>query len=417
MESLCGPKQPGPGAGNLGVSSGGVCFILKPKEMTDPVQELIDHFRANDARAWVTRTGSRSTSSAVADPLRRDLLTTRLKLSLPGPPDNAWQATDLIGKIEIDSDADLRLLHSPAGPDVNIGLSMGFEQMLARAMELNLEGRLAEMDLGEACERGDLRAFANVIFDQIGVERQWELCHGLEPKFGAEWDEHFCLITALIEGDDLRFELPLEGSATRVEVRIPKGLTLRLGLTARGWASLKRMLGGTSARHMAGAMALIAAAGGEISAGTTIPRPLAEAAFTAGESVLFSTFTGLAPSPGELSMLAGNLAANLARDAGLPGVNPGGETPYAAAYVHAIYFGRQIDAAGGTVGMVRRGFRRAEADAARYGQYVIRAVLQKLFNGSRTVAVRSDGVPLSDKETTRIGERLAKAMLKSARAN
>jgi hypothetical protein len=283
-------------------------------------------------------------------------------------------------------------------------------------MELNLERRLAEMDLGEACERGDLRAFANLIFDQIGVERQWELCHGMEPKFGAEWDEHFCLITALIEGDDLRFELPIAGSATRVEVRIPKGLTLRLGLTTRGWASLKRMLGGTAARHMAGAMALIAASGGEISAGTTIPRPLAEAAFTGGESVLFSAFTSLAPSPGELSMLAGNLAASLARDAGLPGVNPGGELPYGMAYVHAIYFGRPLESAAGSIRMGRRGHRRAEADASRYGQYVVRAVLQKLFNGGRAVAVRADGVPLSDKETTRIGEQLAKAMLKSAKA-
>ncbi|MBA3974058.1 MAG: hypothetical protein C0504_07560 [Candidatus Solibacter sp.] len=385
--------------------------------MTDPVQELLDHFQQSDARSWVTRTGRRSISSAQADPLRRDLLTTRLKLSLPGPPDNLWQATDLMGKIEIDSDADLRLLHSPAGPEVSLGLSMGFEQMLARAMELNLERRLAEMDLGEACERGDLRAFANVIFDQIGVERQWELCHGLEPKFGAEWDEHFCLISALIEGDDLRFELPIAGSATRVEVRIPKGLTLRLGLTARGWASLKRMLGGTKARHIAGAMARIAASSGEMAAGSAVPRPLAEAAFTSGESVLFSTFTRLAPSQAEMSMLAGNLSASLARDAGLPGVNPGGEAPFAQAYVHAIYFGSRLESAAGSVRMARRGHRRAESDSARYGQYVIRAVLQKLFNGGRTVAVRTNGVPLSANETARIGERLAKAMASSAKAD
>lgn len=385
--------------------------------MTDPVQELIDHFRESDARSSTARTGSRSISSALADPLRHDLLTTRVKLSLPGPPDNVWLATDLMGKVEIDSDADLRLLHSPAGPNVPVGLSMGFEQMLARAIELNLERRLAEMDLGEACERGDLRAFANVIFDQIGVERQWELCHGLEPKYGAEWDEHFCLITALIEGDDLRFEMPIEGSATRVEVRIPKGLTLRLGLTARGWASLKRMLGGTAARHLAGAMARIAASGGEMSAGSTVPRPLAEAAFTAGQSVLFSTFTGLAPTQAELSMLAGNLCASLARDAGLPGVNPGSELPYALAYVHAVYFGGSLELAAGSARIARRGQRRAEADSSRYGQYVVRAVLQKLFNSGRGVPVRPDGVPLSANETRRIGERLALAMAKSAKAN
>lgn len=385
--------------------------------MTDPVQELLDRFRRSDARSQLARTGSHSVSSAIADPLRHDLLTTRLKLSLPGAPENVWQATDLMGKIEIDADADLRLIHSPAGPDVTLGLSMGFEQMLAQAMELNLERRLAEMDLGEACERGDLRSFANVIFDQIGVDRQWELCHALEPEFGAEWDEHFCLITALIEGGDLRFELPIEGSATRVEARIPKGLTLRIGLTTRGWASLKRMLGGTAARHIAGAMARIAASSGEMTAGSTIPRPLAEAAFTAGESVLFSNYTGLAPSPAELSLLAGNISAALARDAGLPGVNPGGETPYAQAYVHAIFFGSRLESAAGSLRMARRGHRRAESDASRYGQYVVRAVLQKLFNGGRQVAVRPDGIPLSDHETKRIGALLAKAMAARAKAD
>lgn len=382
--------------------------------MTDPVQELLDHFQVNDARSQVTRTGSRSNSSAAADALRRDLLTTNLSLSLPGPPDNVWQSTDLIGKIEINSDADLRLLHSPAGPDVNNGLSMGFESMLGAAMELNLERRLAEMDLGQACERGDLRAFSNVIFDQLGVERQWELCHGLEPKFGAEWDEHFCLITALIEGDDLRFELPIAGSATQVEVRIPKGLTLRLGLTTRGWASLKRMLGGTAARHIAGAMAHIAASGGEMTAGAAITRPQAEEAFTSGESVLFSAFTGLAPAPAELGLLAGNLHATLARDAGLPGVNPGAELPYAMAYVHAIFFGRRMESAAGSIRMARRGHKRAETDANRYGQYVVREVLQKLYNGGRRVAVRTDGVPLSKIETNRIAGRLAKAMAAAA---
>jgi hypothetical protein len=169
------------------------------------------------------------------------------------------------------------------------------------------------------------------------------------------------------------------------------------------------MLGGTAARHIAGAMARVAASSGEMAAGSAVPRPLAEAAFTAGDSVLFSAFTGLAPSPAELSLLAGNLSAALARDAGLPGVNPGGEAPYAQAYVHAIYFGASQESAG-SVRMARRGHRKAEADAARYGQYVVRAVLQKLFNGGRNVAVRPDGVPLSDHETRRIAARLAKAM-------
>ena len=116
-------------------------------------------------------------------------------------------------------------------------------------------------------------------------------------------------------------------------------------------------------------------------------------------------------------MLAGNLAANLARDAGLPGINPGGELPYARAYVHAIYFGGSGESDSGSVRMARRGRRRAESDASRHGQYVIRTTLQKLFNGGRAIAVRTDGVPMSSVETARIAERLAKAMVKSAKAD
>jgi len=378
--------------------------------MTDPVQELLDHYRANDPRAPVSRAGGRSTSALVADPLTLDLFTTRLTLTLPGPPVNFWQASHLQGKIEIDADVDLRLMHSPAGPEVTVGESMGFESMLAEAMELNLERDLDEIDLRDACVLGDLRAFGNQILEQIGLERQWALCHGLEPKIGASWDEHFCLVDALIEGSDIRFELPVAGSATRVEVRIPKGVTFKLGLTPRGWAVLKRRFGGTVTRRIAGAMARVAASSGDMAAATTVSASEAEAALAAGSGMAFASFAGIAPTMAQLALMSGQLTADLARDARLIGLEPGDEKSYAQSYVFTVYLGRPIENAGGSVAAMSRGTRKGEADVDLYGQTAMREALQRLFNRGRPIALRPDGMPVSGREVGRIADRLGDAI-------
>ncbi len=376
--------------------------------MTDPIQELLDHYRANDPRVPVSRTGGRSTSALIADPLTRDLFTTRLTLTLPGPPANLWQATHVQGKIEIDADVDLRLMHSPAGPDVTLGESMGFELMLAEAMELNLERDLDEMDFRDACEAGDLRAFSNRILEQIGLERQWGLCHGLDPKIGASWDEHFCLIDALIEGSDIRFELPVAGSATRVEVRIPKGLTFKLGLTPRGWAVMKRRFGGTVTRRIAGAMARVAASSGDMAAATTVSASEAEAALAAGSGMAFASFAGLAPTAAQLALMSGQLIAELARDGRLIGLRPDDAKHYAEAYAFTVYLGRPVENAEGSVAAMSRGNRRAAADVDVYGQTAMRGALQRLFNRGRPVGLRPDGMPVSNQEIGRIADQLGK---------
>ncbi|HNY39182.1 MAG TPA: hypothetical protein PKJ41_02255 [Bryobacteraceae bacterium] len=380
--------------------------------MTDPVQELLDHYRANDPRAPVTRAGGRSTSAALADPLTNDLMTVTLALSLPGPPSNLWEGTHLQGKIEIDADVDLRLLHSPAGPDVTIGESMGFESLLAQAMEVNLEFDLDEIDLREACERGNLAEFGGRILEGIGLSRQWGLCHGLDPKYGASWDQHYCLIDALIEGSDIRFELPIAGTATQVEVRIPKGVTLKLGPTPRGWATLKRRFGGSVTRHIAGAMARIAASGGEMSAAGEVTASEAETSLMAGSGMAFASFAGLIASPAEMAMMSRNLPAELARDAKRAGVEPGAEQSYAHGYVSMVYYGRATEPAAVSTGAVARAARKASSDVEQFGQPAVRDALQKRFNGGRPLALRPDGIPASESQIGHISNELASAIAK-----
>jgi hypothetical protein len=378
--------------------------------MSDPVQELLDHYRANDPQAPVSRSGGRSTSAAEADRLTRDLATIRLNLSLPGPPSNLWEGSHLQGKIEIDADVDLRLMHSPAGPDVTIGESMGFESLLAEAMEVNLEYDLDEIDLREACERGDLREFASRILEGIGLDRQWGLCHGLDPKIGASWDQHHCLMDAVIEGSDIRFELPVAGAATRVEVRIPKGVTLKLGLTPRGWATLKRRFGGSVTRHIAGAMARVAASGGEMSAATVVTVNEAEMSLAAGNGMAFASFAGLIASAADLAMMTGNLPGELARDARQAGVGRGAVESYAHGYVSMVYHGRATESAAASAAVVARAARKAAGDVDRFGQTAVREALQKQFNGGRALAVRPDGVPVSGRQVGRMTASLAQAI-------
>ncbi len=346
----------------------------------------------------------------MADPLMRDLFTTRLTLTVPGPPANLWQASHLQGKIEIDADLDLRLMHSPAGPDVTIGESMGFELMLAEAMELSLEHDLDEIDLYDACARGDLRAFGNQILDQIGLQRQWDLCHGLEPKIGASWDEHFCLVDALIEGSDVRFELPVAGSATRVEVRIPKGVTFKLGLTPRGWAVMKRRFGGTVTRRIAGAMARVAASSGEMAAVTTVSASEAEAALSVGSGMAFASYAGIAPTPAQVALMSGQLTGELARDARLIGLGPGDAGTYGQAYTFTVYFGRPAENAEGSVAAVMKGSRKAGLDVDVYGQTAMREALQRMFNRGRAVALRPDGMPASTAQVEQIAGKLGEAI-------
>lgn len=383
--------------------------------MTDPVQELLDHYRANDPRAPVSRAGGRSASALISDPLTIDLFTTRLTLALPGPPVNLWQATHLQGKVLIDADVDLKLMHSPAGPDVTIGESMGFELMLAEAMELNLERDLDEIDLYDACATGNLRAFGNQIIDQLGLQRQWALCHGLEPKIGASWDEHFCLVDALIEGSDVRFELPVAGSATRVEVRIPKGVTLKLGLTPRGWAVMKRRFGGTMTRRIAGAMARVAASSGEMAAATTVSASEAEAALAVGSGMAFASFAGIAPTLAQVALMSGQLTGELARDARLVGLGPGDARSYGHAYAFTVYLGRPAENAEGSVAAMMRGNRKAEKDVDVYGQSAIREALQRLYNRGRPVALRPDGMPASNAQVEQIANKLGEAIASQLR--
>jgi len=384
--------------------------------MTDPVQELLDHYRANDPRAPVTRAGGRSASALIADPLMRDLFTTRLTLTLPGPPANLWQGTHLQGKIEIDADVDLRLMHSPAGPDVTVGESMGFELMLAEAMELNLERDLDEIDLHEACAKGDLRAFGNQIVDQLGLQRQWALCHGLEPKIGASWDEHFCLVDALIEGSDVRFELPVAGSATQVEVRIPKGVTLKFGLTPRGWAVMKRRFGGTVTRRIAGAMARVASSSGDMAAATPVSASEAEAALAVGSGMAFASFAGIAPTPAQVALMSGQLTGELARDARLVGLGPGDAGSYGHAYAFTVYFGRPAENAEGSVAAMMRGSRKAEKDVDLYGQTALREALQRMFNRGRPVALLPDGMPASAAQVEQIAGKVGEAIASQLKA-
>lgn len=378
--------------------------------MTDPVQELLDHYRFNDPRAPSTRAGGKSISMKIGDPLTRDLATVRLNLPLPGPPSNIWAGTHLQGKIELDADVDLRLLHSPAGPDVTVGESMGFESLLAEAMEVNLEFDLDEIDLREACERGDLTQFGNQIIDGIGLARQWGLCHGLDPKIGASWDQHYCLLDAIVEGSDIRFLLPVAGAATQVEVRIPKGVTLKLGLTPRGWATLKRRFGGSTTRHIAGAMVRVASLGGEMSAGNLVTATEAEMALSAGSGLGFATYAGLVVSAAELALMSGNLAGDLARDARRAGLEEGSEESYAHGYVSMVYFGHARESAAASVAILAMAARRAAADMDRFGQLAIRDALQRQFNRGRPLALRPDGVPVSEREVARIATNLAAAI-------
>jgi|GEM_PF-2111394 len=380
--------------------------------MNDPVQELLDHYRVNDPRAPVTRAGGRSVSSAVADPLTRDMMTVKLQLALPGPPSNLWEGKHLRGKIDIDADADLRLLHSAAGPDVTLGESMGFEKLLAQAMEVNLEYDLDEIDLRDACERGDLGDFCASVLDGIGLSRQWDLCHGLEPKFGASWDQHFCLMDAVIEGSDIRFELPVAGSASRVEVRIPKGITLKLGLTPRGWATLKRRFGGAAARHIAGAMVRIAASGGEMSAAAEVTAAEAEISLNSGSGIEFASYAGLAAPAAEVALMSGNLTGDLARNARRVGVGADKAQAYAHGYVSMAYFGRAVESATTAPAVAAFAARKAASDIDRFGQTAVRGALQKWFNRGRELALRPDGVPVSEREVERIASELAQAIAK-----
>lgn len=374
--------------------------------MPDPIQELLDHYRASDVRGSSPGVLTASPSRSSADPVTLDISSARVSLELPGPPTHVWRASYIQAKIEIESEVNLRLTDAPRGSHVTLGTSLGFETLLSEAMELNLDFDLNVLDLREACERGDVRQFGNQILGAIGLERQWELCHGIEASIGVGWDEHFCLLQAGIEGSDIRFELPLEGSGAHIEVRIPTGVTVKLGLTPRGWAVLLRRFGAPIVRRIAGAIVRAAASGGE--AAGAVSAAEAEAALATGAGGSLAAFAGIALVSTELGLLSRDLVVWICRQAWEEGLQIGQEHAYARAYVYTVYYGRPLEnsPSRGVVPAMNRGYRRAQADIRRHGQEAVQASLQQHFLGGRTIERRPDGVPVSDTNVSLMADRL-----------
>ncbi len=376
--------------------------------MPDPVQELLDRIRAGNMGRRAHRPVRGGAATTASDALTLDISTANVSLELPGPPAQVWRANYLQAKIEIESTVYLRLLHSAPGPDVTVGSSVEFGAMLSEAMELNLEVDLDVIDLSDAIQRGNVAALISKILEAVGLERQWELCHGIEVSAGACWDTDFCLLSASIEGSDIRFELPLPGSASRVEVRIPTGITLKFGLTPRGWAVLIRRFGGPAIRRIAGAIARLATSGGGSGAATAVTAAEAEAALAAGAGMSFASFAGIALVSVELGILARDLVVVICRIARREGFERDQERAYAHAYVYTVYYGRPLQRAPGeaVVAAMNRGYRQAQEDIQRHGLAVVRGSLQQHFLRGRTIALRPDGVPVTDVDVTDIVVRL-----------